>query len=56
MISTKPRKPYPRDRQRPKTHFSRAMWARWMAERTDRQTLHLRTGIAEFRRRLEGAP
>ena len=57
-MTNKHRKPYPRDRNRPKTAFTPAIWSRWLSEQQwaklppDRTTLRLREGIAEFRSRI----
>jgi len=54
----KRRKPYPRRRQPRKTPFTAAMWSRWLSEQPwaspspDEQTVHLRTGIEDFRKRV----
>jgi hypothetical protein len=59
--SPKRRKPYPRSRKPRKTVFTPAMWKRWLLEEprlrssTDRTARHLRAGIDDFRRRLQGA-
>lgn len=50
-VTNKSRKPC--GRRQSKTHFSRAMWHRWMAERTDRRAAQRRAAIAQFRRQLE---
>ena len=58
MSAGKRRRPYPRRRHPRKTVFSAAMWLRWLAEQswashaTDCQTLRLREGIEDFRRRI----
>jgi hypothetical protein len=57
------RRSYPCVRQPAKTQFTVALWARWLAEQRwskvppEAQVLHLRAGLADFRRRLcrEGA-
>jgi len=54
----KRRKPYPKRRQPRKTVFSAAMWAQWLGQQPwasanpDEQTVHLRAGIADFRKRV----
>jgi hypothetical protein len=53
-------KPYPSVRRPRKIVFTPTMWVRWMVEQAwskpppDERTLHLRTGIAEFRESLRG--
>jgi hypothetical protein len=49
-LTNKHRKPYPRVRKPRKTVCTPAIWARWLTP--DERTLHLRAGIAEFRRSL----